>query len=1022
MSLNCNSHDSLAIYCMQRILEIAVKHLWGWSLTDTHTHTHTHTHTLNEVCVRVRLRFLQSQDSISVMSLILCLLLCSRSEDVLELSIMPRDEDILQLAYSQDAYLKGNDPYRGGAHSIPEPPPLYYPLRGQTPEHVPMYPSSSRFYRPRFDDSSAARSPLHTEVPRTSPAHRDSYSQPAPLIHPPPRPHVGSPASSDRFRGPGPPGVSSHGWSSRHVPEPPSKISSDSWDQLTNPRWVGQWERHQALCNWMSQQTPHRRPAALPPRRRSASQDRLGEVSIQRSWPQSVSQDTLHQPPINQSWSHRAQSDNFLSCYEHSVDKLDLSGLISPPYERPMWSSDHPPRTAPPLFRIPPSHTVAVSPRETGKTQGQHPSSADSGYIGYRSYSPSFQRRTEHLNAFSFRDTAFSGLPTFRTAQYPASPPSPPVKREQSTSTSSTDESCVTGERREEVVLRQKPPSGRKAPPITRQVNVIFPEDGKEMKYSTSSGTEETSREKPLQRVPPLPSSEEPLASIPFIDEPTSPSIDLRAKHVPASCVVSSAINSAPAISASPSSPTFSFSMSRHYSQDCSSIKSSRRSSYLLAITTERSKSCDDGLNTFRDEGRIPRRPVGRVPSLRMLRSFFTDGSLDSLVASEDGQTKRHSASELSDTEYSDVCREGWLLYKQILTNKGKAEDRDDMLGWVKAIRENSRSEGEDPAFASQALINKKLNDYRKVSISGAKPETSPKGMRSLGIRSDLLWASALGAPRSPKPDSASKEEGPASMVTWGINLMKKNKKCTPRAFGVRLEDCQPAAENTKVPLIVELCCTLVEQNGLEYMGIYRVPGNNAVVCSLQEQLNKGLCENNIQDQRWQDLNVVSSLLKSFFRKLPEPLFTDDKYNDFIEANRVEDSRERLKTLRKLIRELPSYYYETLRFLVRHLKTVADHAEKNKMEPRNLALVFGPTLVRTSEDNMTDMVTHMPDRYKIVETLIQHADWFFSDEEKSEKTPVDESDSQSIPNIEHLLPNIGRTAGPGDTSADLLQL
>lgn len=49
------------------------------------------------------------------------------------------------------------------------------------------------------------------------------------------------------------------------------------------------------------------------------------------------------------------------------------------------------------------------------------------------------------------------------------------------------------------------------------------------------------------------------------------------------------------------------------------------------------------------------------------------------------------------------------------------------------------------------------------------------------------------------------------------------------------------------------------------------------------------------------------------------------------------------------------------------------------MEPRNLALVFGPTLVRTSEDNMTDMVTHMPDRYKIVETLIQHvsAHWIF---------------------------------------------
>lgn len=29
-------------------------------------------------------------------------------------------------------------------------------------------------------------------------------------------------------------------------------------------------------------------------------------------------------------------------------------------------------------------------------------------------------------------------------------------------------------------------------------------------------------------------------------------------------------------------------------------------------------------------------------------------------------------------------------------------------------------------------------------------------------------------------------------------------------------------------------------------------------------------------------------------------------------------------------------------------------------------------MVRTSEDNMVDMVTHMPDRYKIVETLIQY--------------------------------------------------
>ncbi|NXY79350.1 RHG23 protein, partial [Glareola pratincola] len=380
-----------------------------------------------------------------------------------------------------------------------------------------------------------------------------------------------------------------------------------------------------------------------------------------------------------------------------------------------------------------------------------------------------------------------------------------------------------------------------------------------------------------------------------------------------------------------------------------------------------------------------------RVPSLRMLRSFFTDGSLDSLGTSEDARSKRHSTSDLSDVPFSAVRKEGWLHCKQILTKKGKAEDREDMLAWIKVIRENSKAEGEDPGFASQALINKKLNDYRKVSPAGAKPDSSPKGSRGLGIRAEFLKQTGTSAPRSPRQDTAvTKDESSSQKAPWGINLMKKNKKSAPRAFGVRLEDCQPAPDNKNVPLIVEACCKVVEDRGLEYMGIYRVPGNNAVVSSLQEQLNKGATEINLQDERWQDLNVISSLLKSFFRKLPEPLFTDDKYNDFIEANRIEDASERMRTLRKLIRDLPGHYYETLKFLVGHLKTIADHSEKNKMEPRNLALVFGPTLVRTSEDNMTDMVTHMPDRYKIVETLIQHSDWFFSDkEDKGEKvSPV----------------------------------
>ncbi|NXI49136.1 RHG23 protein, partial [Chloroceryle aenea] len=372
-----------------------------------------------------------------------------------------------------------------------------------------------------------------------------------------------------------------------------------------------------------------------------------------------------------------------------------------------------------------------------------------------------------------------------------------------------------------------------------------------------------------------------------------------------------------------------------------------------------------------------------RVPSLRMLRSFFTDGSLDSLGTSEDARSKRHSTSDLSDVPFSAVRKEGWLHCKQILTKKGKVGAAWTCPGppvdvLLKLSLPLFSLPPQDPGFASQALINKKLNDYRKVSPAGAKPDSSPKGSRGLGIRAEFLKQTGTSAPRSPRQDAAvTKDQSSSHKAAWGINIMKKNKKSAPRAFGVRLEDCQPAPDNKNVPLIVEACCKVVEDRGLEYMGIYRVPGNNAVVSSLQEQLNKAATEINLQDEV-----RAPSLTPSFTRpwgvprplapSLTPPVLLSDKYNDFIEANRIEDASERMRTLRKLIRDLPGHYYETLKFLVGHLKTIADHSEKNKMEPRNLALVFGPTLVRTSEDNMTDMVTHMPDRYKIVETLIQH--------------------------------------------------
>ncbi|XP_029955131.1 rho GTPase-activating protein 21a isoform X3 [Salarias fasciatus] len=569
------------------------------------------------------------------------------------------------------------------------------------------------------------------------------------------------------------------------------------------------------------------------------------------------------------------------------------------------------------------------------------------------------------------------------------------------------------------------------------------------------------------------------LDSIPFIDEPSSPSLDLDSAHIPACSVISGT----PLITTIPPSPTSpSPLIRRQLSHDQDS-----------GTKTERSKSYDEGLDNYREESR----GKSLIPGLKSLRKA-TDRS------SEDSGSRRDSSSDV----FCDATKEGLLHFKQLHTDKGKrvgggmrpwkqmyavlrghylclykdkkeglahangqtadepvqisikaclidisysdtkrknvlrlttsnceylfqAEDREDMLAWIRVIQESSNLDEENAVFTSHDLISRKIKEYNTLmSPTGSKTEPSPRTSRqSLSIRQTLLGGKGepkATSPHSPKPEPERKNmhkddtSPPKDKGTWrkGIpGLMRKpfEKKPSPGVtFGVRLDDCPPAQTNKFVPLIVEVCCKLVEERGLEYTGIYRVPGNNAAISNMQEELNnKGMNDIDIQDDKWRDLNVISSLLKSFFRKLPEPLFTNDRYTDFIEANRIEDPVERLKVLKRLLHELPDHHYETLKFLSAHLKTVAENSEKNKMEPRNLAIVFGPTLVRTTEDNMTHMVTHMPDQYKIVETLIQNYDWFFTDDGNGEPVTVSHEESavesQPVPNIDHLLTNIGRT-------------
>ncbi|KAL0130720.1 hypothetical protein PUN28_002385 [Cardiocondyla obscurior] len=245
--------------------------------------------------------------------------------------------------------------------------------------------------------------------------------------------------------------------------------------------------------------------------------------------------------------------------------------------------------------------------------------------------------------------------------------------------------------------------------------------------------------------------------------------------------------------------------------------------------------------------------------------------------------------------------------------------------------------------------------------------------------------------------------------------------------FKVPIELCPPSSFSEYVPLIVEMCTSIVEARGLEVIGIYRVPGNTAAIAQLTDSVNRGFENINLQDPRWSDVNVISSLLKSFFRQLPDSLLTADLYPMFIDADKIEDPQRRMTAIRKLIRDLPEHHFETLKYLMQHLKKIVEHSEINKMEAKNLAIVFGPTLVRASgsRDNMVTMVTDMSHQCRIVESLLNNVDWFFSEDDLDDLSrlsvnlslPTDSCEVEPPSNHSLLLNNIQKIEGMRDMAS-----
>ncbi|EGO28450.1 hypothetical protein SERLADRAFT_445900 [Serpula lacrymans var. lacrymans S7.9] len=215
--------------------------------------------------------------------------------------------------------------------------------------------------------------------------------------------------------------------------------------------------------------------------------------------------------------------------------------------------------------------------------------------------------------------------------------------------------------------------------------------------------------------------------------------------------------------------------------------------------------------------------------------------------------------------------------------------------------------------------------------------------------------------------------------------------ECSDLIFGVSLVDYATARSlgEGEIPKIVRICIKEIDQRGLESEGIYRVSGRHAVVQDLQRKIERSEVAfqfNPLTD----DVYAVSSILKMYLRELPEPVFR------FPLQDRMEYSEDRtdhqfnnFAVLRSKIRRLPHVHRATLKAIVEHLGRVAAMSEKNKMDPKNLAIIFGGVIF--GEDELPkggDLLSVQSWKDSSMEDLIINAGTLFDEHPTSSSPPL----------------------------------
>uniref|UniRef100_A0A3Q3D5K7 Synapse defective Rho GTPase homolog 1 n=1 Tax=Hippocampus comes TaxID=109280 RepID=A0A3Q3D5K7_HIPCM len=172
----------------------------------------------------------------------------------------------------------------------------------------------------------------------------------------------------------------------------------------------------------------------------------------------------------------------------------------------------------------------------------------------------------------------------------------------------------------------------------------------------------------------------------------------------------------------------------------------------------------------------------------------------------------------------------------------------------------------------------------------------------------------------------------------WDIQVAASS-TAPANVFGVELRRLvEEEGSAYAVPLLIQKTVAEIERRGLKAVGLYRLCGSAAVKKELRDWFESNSSAVCLGEDLYPDINVITGILKDYLRELPSSLITATLYEVVTEA---------------MIRRPPPRVREQddiSRLIHHHLSLVAYFSSCNRMTHQNLAVCFGPVLLKQTQE------------------------------------------------------------------------